>query len=115
MLRLNPSDAGGLVTFATALPHRLFFADRLRSPDDGHADRAHPNTASRLGAIWLQSGDADGRFLPQLGATPGPNAACAAIDTHADADVLPGDGDVVMISRALGRPARGASWQHPSC
>ncbi len=52
----------------------------------------------------MQGGDADGRFLNELDATPRPKAGCAPFDTHADAYVLPGDGDVVMISRALGRP-----------
>ncbi len=101
---LDPTNTGDVVTFSQAVaPHRLFFADRLRSPTDGPAYWSHPNTAYQLQAIWLAGASAERQLLVSLGAKSDARAACAPFDTHAQAYVLPGESNEVILSPALNR------------
>jgi hypothetical protein len=94
---LDPHNDGDLVTFAQgAMPHRVFFADRLRSPTDSAVYFAHPNTAYRLAGVWVDAAAPELRLLPALGATPSDRARCAPFGRQAVAFDLPGDGDQVV-------------------
>ncbi len=68
-LNFSPSNKGDTVTFSqTAVPHRLFFADRLRALNDGPVYWAHPNTAYKLQAIWIAGGSGERKLIAALGA-----------------------------------------------
>ncbi len=102
---LDPDNQGDLVTFSrTAMPHRLFFADRLRSPTDGVAYWAHPNTAYKLAGVWLAGTAPEQTLLPELGAKRSHRVRCSPFDRHAVAFDLPEAGDQVMVSRSVRPP-----------
>ena len=97
--RLQPSNDGAVVTYSQAVvAHRLFFADRLRSPSDGPIYWAHPNTAYKLGRVWLGGSPSEVDLVRQLGAEMDPKGLCSPFDPQAIAYVLPGEGDEVAVS-----------------
>jgi hypothetical protein len=97
--KLDPSDQGDLVTFSqAALPHRLFFADRLRSPTDGPVYWDHPNTAYKLARVWLAGTAKEADILPALGAEPSAVPACSPFESRGIAYVFPSEGDAVVLA-----------------
>ena len=102
---LGATNQGDVVTLSSDLgPHRLFFADRLRSPTDGPAFWTHANSAYRLSRVWLATAPIDERVMAALGVGRAGRFACAPFDHRAELYVIPGDGDEVAVSRALDRP-----------
>ena len=102
--RLDPVNADHVVTFSqTALSHRFFFGDRLRSPTDGPKVWAHPNTAYELKAVWLAGATEQAQLLISLGAAPA-GESCAPFAKTAAILRFPGEGDEVMIAQGLDRP-----------
>ena len=106
---LAPHDAGDVVTYSQAvIAHRLFFADRLRSPTDGPAYWSHPNTAYRLARVWLAGAPGEVELLERLGATVTPRDACSPFDAHATSYALPGGDDEVAVSPDVHVPQDGS-------
>jgi len=106
---LSPNNEGDVVNYSQGAggQHRLFFADRLRSPTDGPAYWAHPNTAYKLRRVWLAGAPAEVELARRLGATLDPRGLCSPFDGHAATYVLPGEGDEVAVSSTVHRsPAR---------
>ena len=103
--QLQPTNQGDVVTYSQgAAAHRLFFADRLRSPTDGPAYWAHPNTAYKLSRVWLAGSASEIDLVSQLGARKRQPGSCAPFDAHATAYVLPGEGDEIAVSAKVRRP-----------
>lgn len=101
-LHLRPNNKGDIVTFSqTSLPHRLFFADRLRARNDGPVYWAHPNTAYKLQAIWIAGGSGERKLMMALGAQRREGGGCAPFDRHADVLLFPAEGDEVVFSKNL--------------
>jgi hypothetical protein len=107
-LKLEATNEGDLISLSqTAFPHRLFFADRLRSPTDGPQYWAHPNTAYKLKAVWLAGAEGEKHLLSTLGAKPDVQPRCAPFDAAAQALIIPDEGDEVVFSSKLDRqPSR---------
>ena len=103
-LQLAPHNEGDLVTWSGTQTYRLFFGDRLRSPTDGVAYWAHPNTAYKLRAIWLSSASNVHHLLATLGGNLAAEVGCAPFDAHATGVILPGDGDEVFITSRVRQP-----------
>lgn len=98
-LGLKPEPQSDVVSFPqTVMPHRLFFADRLRSPTDGPVYWAHPNTAYKLAGVWLAGAAAEARLLTALGAKRAEHSRCSPFGRAVTAYVLPGEGDEVMTA-----------------
>ena len=103
---LDPKNHGDLVTFAqSALPHRLFFADRLRSPTDGPQYWSHPNTAYKLAGVWIAGSAPEISLFRALGMTRSKETRCAPFDRRAVTWVLPGEGDEVLVAPRVSRSA----------
>ena len=106
-LQLAPHREGGLVTWSGTQSHRLFFGNRQRSPTDGPAYWAHPNTAYKLRAVWLSAAGDERGLLTALGGNLAEESGCAPFDSHAKGVILPGDGDEVFVtSRVRQTPPR---------
>ena len=103
---LEPTDHGDLVNFPQhVMPHRLFFADRLRSPTDGPQYWSHPNTAYRLAGVWIAGTASELGLLPALGLTPSDRPHCSPFPRHVITWVIPGEGDEVLVVPGVSRPA----------
>jgi hypothetical protein len=101
---LDPHDQGDVVTFAqTVMPHRLFFADRLRSPTDGVHYWSHPNTAYKLAGVWLAGDAAELGLMTALGARRTERTRCAPFEPRAVVIEIPGEGDQVMAAPGVRR------------
>jgi len=85
------------------VPHRLFFADRLRSPTDGPQYWAHPNTAIALKGVWLANGADEQTLLVALGAVPAGRESCSPFTTSATTLSFPGEDDEVIFASGLER------------
>ncbi len=106
-LSLKPAAEGGLVTFAHAtVPHRFFFGDRLPSPTDLPEHFAHPNTAYRLAAVWLQAGSQERRLLADLGARSAQHKACAPFGAGKEVLALPDGDEIVLVDGMTRSPER---------
>ena len=114
---LDPVNHGDLVNFPQrVMPHRLFFADRLRSPTDGPRYWSHPNTAYRLAGVWIAGDAPELRLLPALGLTPSRHRRCAPFEPHVITWVIPGEwpgegpgeGDEVLAAPGVHRSAERA-------
>jgi len=103
---LEPTDQGDLVNFPQrVMPHRLFFADRLRSPTDGPRYWSHPNSAYRLAGVWIAGTALEPRLFPALGLARSDRRPCAPFERRAIAWAIPGEGDEVMVAPGVRRPA----------
>ena len=101
---LEPVDHGDLVNFPQRImDHRLFFADRLRSPTDGPQYWSHPNSAYRLSSVWIAGGAPELGLLPALGLTPSQPPRCAPFERHAITWIIPGEGDEVLVAPGVRR------------
>lgn len=101
---LEPVNHGDLVNFPqSAMPHRLFFADRLRSPTDGPQYWSHPNTAYQLAGVWISGGAPELSLLPALGLTPSELPHCAPFEGHIMTWVVPGERDEVLVASGISR------------
>ena len=103
---LEPVDHGDLVNFPQRiLPHRLFFADRLRSPTDGPQYWSHPNTAYKLAGVWIAGTAPELGLLPALGLTRSGRPHCSPFERRVITWVIPGEGDEVLVAPGVSRPA----------
>ena len=103
---LGAVNKGDVVTISDfGRPHRLFFADRLRSPTDGPLYWNHPNTAYKLFRVWIADAPADLEVIAKLGAERRQTFACAPFDANAAVYGLPGEGDEVVVAGKVARPS----------
>jgi hypothetical protein len=103
-LRLAPHREEGPLTYSGTELHRLFFGNRGRSPTDGPAYWAHPNTAYKLRAVWLSAVSDERRLLTALAGDLADEIGCAPFDSRARGVILPGDGDELFVTSQVRRP-----------
>ncbi len=104
-LGLTPHNDGDVVTFSqAALPHRLFFADRARSPTDKPAYFIHPNTAYRLAGVWLAGAAPEASLMQTLGAIRTGGPVCAPFAARGVSLSLP-EATVVFVSNTAALPS----------
>jgi len=101
---LAPQRESGLVTYSGTESHRLFFGNRLKSPTDGPAYWAHPNTAYKLRAVWLSAAPDVHHLLTTLGSNLAEEVGCAPFDAHATGVILPAEGDEVFVTSRVRQP-----------
>ncbi len=104
-LGLSPQNDGEIVTFSqAALPHRLFFAGREKSPTDKPAYFMHPNTAYRLAGAWLAGAAPEAKLTQKLGATRTEGPVCAPFAKHGVSLSLP-EATIVFVEPTAAWPS----------